>query len=341
MMHANEPILSFRSHGVLYYETPVDKRSRLLQSQAFLSNASKLQSRERYKGIVTPAVKKRMRKVITLLLQSTPWTYSINPVTQKVVSHKLSFVTLTTPTHPKSYDAKHCHKELLEPLLRHLRLKYHMKSYIWKCELQENKQIHYHVTCDVVIHHRELRDYWNKLLDKHGMLDDFQKEYGHKDPNSTDIHAVHKVDNLEAYLVKYICKEYQNEDAINGKIWDCSKNLKAADYFKIQLDTPIHDFIREAQNSLRVVTTYFERAISLDFRTTDYYAYFSNNIIDQFYTHLKAVRDGTISKLYEKFKESFNKSKQQLWQSNANTQMAISATRSTTQSQQLIMSLTG
>lgn len=288
------PILSFRSSGVLYYKTPIDHRNNLLKSKAFQSNSALLAKRERYIGLVTDGIKKRMKKCITLLLQSTPYTYKIHPVSGRTISHKVSFITLTTPTHEKSYDARWCHKNLLEPMLRTLRRKYYMKSYIWKVELQGNGQIHYHITADIVINHSHLKDIWNNLLRANSMLNDFKEKYGHDNPNSTDIHNVQKVNNLEAYLVKYICKEYQNESKINGKIWDCSQNLKSSDYFKLQLDHETHQQILQLQETKQVKTLYFDRAIFLDFKTNDYYAFFNENIINNFYKYLKEVRSWTI-----------------------------------------------
>lgn len=282
--------MSFRSSGVMYYEVNADHRNRLLRSSAFQQNAIKLEKRERYLGYVSDGVKKRMKKCITLLLQSTPYKYKINPVTGQTMQHKVSFITLTTPTHEKSLDAKYCHKNLLEPMLRILRRKHQLKSYIWKVELQSNGQVHYHITCDIVIHHRTLKNSWNELLDKNGMLEDFSKEYGHKDPNSTDVHNVYRVRNLEAYLVKYICKEYQNEKKLNAKIWDCSKNIKEADYFKFELDSISHQIIRGLQETQQVVTNYFEKAIFFDFRTNDYYTFFKENIINDFFNYLKNIQ---------------------------------------------------
>lgn len=284
------PIMSFRANSVMFYKVSANHRFKLLQSSLFNENSNLLKSRKRYVGFVTDGIKKRMKKCITLLIQSTPWQYKWNPVTQKTVSHKLSFITLTTPKHENSYSAKFCHKQLLEPLLRELRRKHGLKSYIWKCELQQNKQIHYHLTCDIVINHTTLRDIWNNLLKKHGMLEAFQKEYGHDNPNSTDVHSVYRVKNLEAYLVKYICKEYQNEEALDGKVWDASMNIKANDYFKFEVDSVTALLIRQLQDTKQVVTQYFEKAINFDFRTSDYHLFFMDTIIDNFYKHLNFVR---------------------------------------------------
>lgn len=287
-----ENFMSFRSSGVMLYSVPVNHRRNVLKSEAFNNNSALLSSRERYKGYVTTEMKRRMKKAITLLIQSTPYTWKEHPVTGKLVQHKLSFITLTTPDHDDSRDAKFCHKKLLEPMLRIMRRRFGMKSYIWKCELQGNGQIHYHITCDVFTNHSNLKNEWNALLRKNGLLEDFVKKYGHKNPNSTDIHSVNKVKNLEAYLVKYITKEYQNEDALSGKVWDCSKNLKKANYFRIHIDSAISDYISKLTNGFMSKIYCFDRATFVDFFTTDYYSNFSTTIIQQFSQFLSAVRDG-------------------------------------------------
>jgi hypothetical protein len=54
-------------------------------------------------------------------------------------------------------------------------------------------------------------------------------EYGKKtewrDPNSTDIHALKSIQNVAAYLIKYMVKNEDNKRPIEGKLWGCSDNL--------------------------------------------------------------------------------------------------------------------
>lgn len=288
--HIHIPIMSFRANGSMYYKIAHNHRGKLLKSEKFNENAKLLTTRKRYIGFVTPEMVKRMKKAITLMIQSTPWKYVFNPVTEKTQSHKLSFITLTIPKSEKSTDAKYCHKELLEPFLRILRERHSLKSYIWKCELQKNGSVHYHITVDILIHHKIVKETWNRLMKSKGMLDDFFKKYDSYEPNSTDIHAVYKINNLEAYLVKYITKEYQNESKLNGKIWDCSMNLKKSDYFKFQVDSLTALVIKQLQDSKQVITHYFEKAIFFDFKTSDYYSFFQESIFNQFFNHLKSIR---------------------------------------------------
>lgn len=285
-----EPWISFRSNGLMYYNTSLRHRKSLMMSKAFMTNAEKLEKRVRYVGVVTHGMIKRMKKAITLLIQSTPHNWVYNPISEKQVYHHLSFITLTVTESAEVRCAKFAHKKMLEPMLRVLRTRYGMKSYIWKCELQQNGTIHYHITSDLFIQHDSLRMEWNKICSKLGLLDRFESQYGHKNPNSTDIHAVQKVKNLEAYITKYITKEVASGKILCAKVWDCSKNLKKADYFKCHLDERTAEYIRQLQNSLLVKTSYFEHAIFLNFGTGDYYSYLKPEIIDSFFNHLKLIR---------------------------------------------------
>lgn len=285
-----EPWISFRHSGLMYYTTSLNHRRSLLSSSAFNSNSAKLGKRERYIGVVTDGMVKRMKRAITLLIQSTPHNWVLNPISNKQVHHHLSFITLTITKSANVHCAKYAHKKMLEPMLRVLRNRYGMKSYIWKCELQQNGSIHYHITSDLFIQHDSLRMEWNKICRNLGLLDNFKNEYGHDNPNSTDIHSVHKVNNLESYITKYITKEVAKGKILCAKVWDCSLNLKKNDYFKAHLDEPTAEYIRQLQQSMMVTTTYFEHAIFLNFHTTDYYSYLSSQLVDRFHSHLTSIR---------------------------------------------------
>lgn len=175
-------------------------------------------------------------------------------------------------------------------MLRILRNSYKMDSYVWKAELQSNGSIHYHLTTDLFIRWELLRHHWNRILDRNGMLEDFKKKYKHENPNSVDIHSVKKVNDLEAYLVKYISKEYQNQESLDGKVWDCSRNLKQAKYFTMELDFETHKKILQEIDLKWLQPFYRDRCTILKSRTTDYYHSFSENVINNYYSHLKAIK---------------------------------------------------
>lgn len=189
-----------------------------------------------YTGMITESTVKRIRVAVDLLLQISKARKVTNPFNKKVITHRLSFITLTIPDTTTNYTPKEGHKKLLKPFLRYMREKDLMNTYVWKAEFQERGQLHYHITTPSVIDLRLIRKYWNGLLIKNKMLNDYYDKYGHYDPNSTDIHQVHKLQDIQAYLIKYLTKGSQNQTATTGKIWDCSENLKGKKHISFEMN---------------------------------------------------------------------------------------------------------
>lgn len=230
------PIIQVRTNSLIMYNEPTEPRYHLKVSNPFKHLPKS------YSGTVTEGAKKRITKAVTLLIQSTPERIVKNPVTNSTHPFKLSFITLTVSSTSKMLTASDAHKTLLEPFLLYLRRNHQMRSYIWKAELQERGQIHYHLTSDCFINHTTLRNKWNEYQNKAGLLDDYYNLKGHYNANSTDVHSVYKIKNIEAYLIKYMAKAVKKPhgdnaegDNINyrtkGKVWDCSLNLKHNSYF--------------------------------------------------------------------------------------------------------------
>lgn len=189
-----------------------------------------------YSGTVTKGAKKRMAKSIDTLLQISPMQKVFNPIINRYQNFQLTFLTVTISDDTKLYDAKYCYTNLLKPYLEVLKKKYSVESYIWKLELQERGQIHYHITTNKFILHTDVRNEWNMLQVNNDLLVDFKEKYGHTNPNSTDIHSVYKIRDIKKYLLKYLSKSSQNEISVKGKIWDCSENLKRFKPFEFYFD---------------------------------------------------------------------------------------------------------
>lgn len=285
----SEDRLQFRSKSIIAYRKYHRPDGDFVQSSLFKANASKLKHREKYTGKITAGAKKRLSKALSLLVQTAKREYVFNPVTNKHQEHRLSFITLTLPDVAESKDAKFVHKELLQPFLQTMRRKHGMRTYLWKAELQKNGSVHYHITTTAFIPYYDIRDRWNTLVRKHGMLDKFKKQYGHDNPNSIDIHSVQKVQDMEAYLLKYISKETQNEIALSGKVWDCSLNLKRSEYYTTTNTHDIHNQIRSDIDSGQAWATYLDRCVVIRYHFDDYYISFSQDIINDYYSHLNSI----------------------------------------------------
>ena len=285
-----EPVVQFRNKSMLLYDHFHRTGAGFVQSKAFASNAKKLVERKKYTGQISPGARKRLTKAVSLLIQSAASKWVLNPATQKQQYHRLSFITLTLPDVDQAKDAKFAHKHLLQPWLRIMRNKYGMRTYIWKAELQENGSIHYHITTDQFILYHHIRNVWNNIVRKHGLLHDFKERYGHDNPNSTDIHAVAKIKDLEAYIIKYVTKESQNGEALAGKVWDCSKNLKACSYFTTTETNEIRAQIRQDIKDGHAVAFEAERFTIIKYKYEGYYLSFSQELINKYYSHLSDVR---------------------------------------------------
>jgi hypothetical protein len=217
------------------------------------------QRQHAYNGAFSPSAKKRLTKAITLLVQCAKKRWLYNEVSKRMTLHHLSFITLTVSDPEKKLSGKEAYQKLLSHFIAWLRRTKKVNTYIWKAELQKNGQIHYHITTPAFINYQEIRDKWNNLQRKAGLLDKYALAKGHYDANSTDIHAVHNINDLSAYLIKYIVKQTQNADDLGGKVWDCSENLSKAKYHSIQMTDAHMHFLQSAEQHSLCKTFHQER----------------------------------------------------------------------------------
>lgn len=246
------PIIQLRHTSVLMYEQMQSEKS---PGKSLLRiNNMQAQRGKQYSGQLSPGAKKRLAKACTLLVQSAKRSWLYNEVTKKMHLHQLSFITLTVSDPDKKLSGKEAHQKLLSHFLQWLRRTKNCNTYLWKAELQQNGQIHYHITTPAFIAWQEIRDKWNNLQKKAGLLDRYFEKKGHYNANSTDVHEVRNVKDAAGYLLKYITKETQNRVALGGKIWDCSDNLKINKYFSVEMKLEHEAFLNmEVENGNAVL----------------------------------------------------------------------------------------
>lgn len=218
------PHIQVRCDGVVLYDIPnyppATKRTHIIAGQ--------------YSGNMSEGSRKRILRAVDILLQRHPEKIIWNPVSTTYHPYRIGFVTLTVSdrkirSHREAYP-------LLKELIRTGRRKYGITDYIWKAELQERGQIHYHLTVTEFWHWEAIQNEWNKLQRRAGFLESFGLQHGHYKANSTDVHSVRNVRNIGAYIAKYIAKEVSKTGAakIDGKVWDCSEKLKEKRYSDIR-----------------------------------------------------------------------------------------------------------
>lgn len=125
-------------------------------------------------------------------------------------------------------------QECLHTWLTYARKYFYLGNYVWKIEAQKNGQLHIHISSDQFIRHDLLRNSWNRILQKKGLLDEFFKTNSHYNPNSTDVHSTKNMYNAVAYIGGYMKKDPNFCKQFNGRIWGCSKALAPARKVKIQ-----------------------------------------------------------------------------------------------------------
>lgn len=183
-----------------------------------------------YTGTVTTHSKKRLKRVIDILVQISDPEWILNTVTNKTQWFKMAFITTTISSKERLVSIPEGNKKLMKPFLRRLKKLVNINSYVWKAEFQKNGQLHYHITTNTFIPWQIIRDEWNIILYKNGLLTSYLKTHKSTNANSTDVHSTYKIRDMSAYLAKYFSKAEQNYKG-KGKVWSCSDNLRRANYF--------------------------------------------------------------------------------------------------------------
>lgn len=190
-------------------------------------------------GFLSSTSKSKIRKAINLLLYLSPKQKIGIVEAKKDFTYQITFTTLTLPSKQIHSDSEITRK-CLHDFLNLLRKNYGLLHYVWKAEKQKNGNIHYHLTTNIFIHWKDLREMWNLCVEKLGYITrysenmkEFHKcgfnvrtekldtwshleqksayEYGQKtnwqNPNSTDIHSVINIKDLAAYVSEYFTKQ--------------------------------------------------------------------------------------------------------------------------------------
>lgn len=237
-VHPNKLILYSHYHG--------DRHS---------SNIHKLQgseARKRTQGF-SRASASRLRTAVEALVLTAKWKTVFVLNTKTHFRYKINFITLTLPSQQVHTD-REIQTKVLSPFLEAWAKRRPGLLYVWKAEVQDNGNLHYHITANAFYHYKKLQDDWNKAINKLGYVDRANVE----NPNSTDVHSVKNVKNLAGYMVKYLSKAdrytrvltryhkifkqrlRENPDIVtilpkryfnhikrhlNGTLWSCSKPL--------------------------------------------------------------------------------------------------------------------
>jgi hypothetical protein len=193
-------------------------------SQSFLDNKKNLKDNQ-HNGKLSAKSSKELKTVVNWLVSSAKKKSVYHKETDQHYTFKVNFVTLTLPDTETEITDKDFKEKLLNPFLTYCRKYLGLKNYVWKIEFQENGKLHAHLTTDSFIFWKDIRKAWNRRLNASGYLTDFTNKFGHSNPNSTDIHSVYKINDVSAYLAKYMAKNEQLTKQVKGRIWGCNYEL--------------------------------------------------------------------------------------------------------------------
>lgn len=196
--------------------------------------------------LISESGKKRMQDRITAMYRlSTPRTVKAGG-NKLIYNFRCAFITLTLPAVQMHTD-KEIKNLCLNPFFLELRKFYDVENYVWKAELQHNKNIHFHIIVDRFINYYALRRRWNRILERLGYVSRYAlrmesggvgqyitnaKKYnpgasvtelkmryakgsadGWKSPNSVDVRVLRNDKDVAVYLSKYMVKGFtKNEE---------------------------------------------------------------------------------------------------------------------------------
>ena len=228
-----------------------------------------------YTGEVTDTSKKNLSNAIDIFCQALPEPKWIQiPMRTKKILHHFAFITLTISCNERRIAGKEAYQILLDPFIQWLKRVKKCNTYIWKAELQSaldfngnmkksKGQLHYHLFIPNYIDKMQIRNKWNELQRKNGLLDGFFAKKGHYNAPSTKIEKPIKHTNVCDYITKEVTKSIKSSqdlkqaikdlatadlindfdaiealsekidglkqkqlDSICGKVWGCSENLQ-------------------------------------------------------------------------------------------------------------------
>lgn len=152
-------------------------------------------------SVMSNAAIKRLKNAINILTYTATYKTVWVKASNSYFRYKINFITLTLPSKQQHSD-KDINK-LLSMFLENWSKRRKGLLYVWKAEVQDNGNIHYHITSNAFYNYKRLREDWNRIVDKLGYVQRCRVD----NPNSTDVHSVSSIRNIAAYLISYCCKK--------------------------------------------------------------------------------------------------------------------------------------
>lgn len=219
-------------------------------------------------GIVSDKSSKKIKNAVNWLYSAAKLKPVYDEKKEKYFWFKVNFITLTVPSQAEKPVPSSEVKPLFNKWLDMARKYNGLKNYVWKFESNKNGDLHIHLTTDTFIHYEKIKTRWNKYLSDANLLEDFRNRYKEctlekyismqpskypreqwqyerawkrgvannwQQPPTTDVHAVHKVNDVAAYICKYMSKDADLVKDFKGRIWGCNYHISEANSCKVQI----------------------------------------------------------------------------------------------------------
>ncbi len=190
----------------------------------------------KHKGQLSKKSMSKLRNAINWLTASAKYKRVFSKADNKNFWFKVNFITLTVPPQSKSCIAEKDFKRALHAWIVYAQKYFYLKNYVWKIEAHADGRLHVHLCTDTFINYNRLRESWNRTLTHYGLLDSHFEKFGNRNPNSTDVHATRKVNDLAAYLCEYMVKKPSIPAGFTGRIWSCNYELSHSNKCSLNVD---------------------------------------------------------------------------------------------------------
>lgn len=245
------PTITVHPHQINFYKQIVWSPKRPSRSQykveydkEFRNHEHLLKSKRSPEGKVSQIAKRKITKAIDYMLLFASDKKVTAVKTGRKFTFKIAFITLTLPSQQIHTDNE-IKRKCLNSFLIELQKYEKVENFIWRAEQQENGNIHFHIIIDKFVHWNDIRNRWNRIINKLGYVDRYResmklfykdgfkvreelkktwpeekqkKAYAanlktdYNNPNSTDIHSIKKIHNLTNYFVKYLTKNVEKQE---------------------------------------------------------------------------------------------------------------------------------
>lgn len=194
---------------------------------------------------LSASAKRLMRDSINSIYMLSPARTIFRKNRNPIYNYRMSFITLTLPSEQTESDTQV--KEYLNLFLTDLRRVYNLQNYVWRAEIQQNGNLHFHLVIDVYIDYNVLLNYWLKALRHSDQVKNYRAKFSKMSyndyvslrfstmseeskqdpvikeniknayvkgmrsnwskPNCVDVRSVRDHRVISSYLSKYLCKE--------------------------------------------------------------------------------------------------------------------------------------